>query len=86
MFENHEYSVGFVFLVWFVLNVVATRRVFSYFKYDKSRIALNLILTWLIPFFWALFMLVLTAKASKRKRKDGYKYMESGYKNYTRYM
>lgn len=67
-----------------VINLLATIKAVRYFNDDKKRKRLNTVLIWTLPLFWSFIILVLTSKV-KNKRRDGYKYHESGYGPYTKY-
>ncbi len=66
------------------MSFFASFRAKKFFNFDKKKLTLNLIMIWVVPFLWSMLILLLTSKA-KDKKEDGYKYMESGYKNYTRW-
>ena len=84
MSETQIFIIVLIVAVWLVLNIKGTKRLLRYFENDRERKRLNLIILWLVPFLWALIMILLTRTPSK-KRKDGYRYIEAGYKGYTRY-
>ncbi len=79
----------FIALIVFIgiicaLNLFATFKTVRHFKTDPKRKSLNIIQIWTVPIFWSLIILILTSN-SKPKKKDGYKYHESGYGPWTKY-
>jgi len=82
---DRELIILIVFVILLLgLNIYASIKLFRYFKTDKKRKRLNLVLTWVIPIFWSLIILILTSK-KKTKKDDGYEYREAGYGPWTKY-
>ncbi len=83
--KNELYVLIFLLIAWIALNVIATMRILRMNSISKSNRKVKLLFTWVIPFFWALFIIVFTSKPSKRTVDKKNRYREAGYKNYTRY-
>ena len=84
MTEKESYLLIAGILTWIIIAIIASVRANRYFTISKKRLILNLTLIWIIPFLWAILILLLTSK-TKDKKKDGYKYHEAGYSNYTKW-
>ncbi len=85
MTEASQYIVWGLILLVVILNVVGIHRLIKHFRDDRKKILLNLILLLIIPIFWSLLIILMTRKPKESKLKSHYKYMEAGYKGWTRY-
>lgn len=84
MTEKETYIFIAGLIIWICLSIYASIKAKRYFTIDKSRLKLNLILIWLLPFLWALLIITMTREV-KKKKSDGYEYREAGYGNYTKW-
>lgn len=83
--KNELYILIFLLISWVILSGIATIRIQRMNLMSSSSKKVKLLLTWIIPFFWALFIILFTAKPSKRTVDQKNRYREAGYKSYTRY-
>lgn len=80
--QKEIYVLIFLIIVWLLLSILATIRIIKTNAFNSN---LKILMVWLIPLFWALFVLIFTSKAKKSKIDKRNKYREAGYKSYTRY-
>jgi hypothetical protein len=67
----------------FILNIFATRKLLRSKRLLKHTIRIQIVLVWLIPFVWALLVLLYSDEPPKKNKKYGRgRYMRSGYQNY----
>ena len=63
-----------------ILNIFATRKLIRSKKLSIKTKRLNITLTWLIPYIWALLVLSFSDKPPKKTGKfDSSRYMDTGY-------
>lgn len=84
MTERELYILIVSIVIWMAVSIYATLKAMHYFTVNKKRLFLNILVIWLVPFLWAVFIIALTCK-EKNKKGDGYKYHQSGYDDYTKY-
>lgn len=84
MTDKEIYVAVGIALFWITLSVYASIRAKRHFTASKKRLIFNQVLIWVIPLIWALLIITISRK-TKHKKKDGYKYHESGYSNYTKW-
>jgi len=85
MTETGEYFIWSLILLIMVLNVISSIRLIKHFRDDGKKIFLNLVLILFVPVFWSLLVILITKKPKESRLTSRYRYMESGYKNWTRY-
>ena len=85
MSESSQIFLLILILVILILNIVGIIRIVKYYREDRTKIILNLILIIIVPIFWSLLVILITRKPKESKLKSHYKYLEAGYKNWTRY-
>lgn len=85
MSESGQIFLLILILAVLILNIVGIIRIVKYYREDRTKIILNLILIIIVPIFWSLLVILITRKPKESKLKSHYKYLEAGYKGWTRY-
>ena len=66
-----------------ILNILATRKLLRSVRLLKRTKRIHVILVWIIPFIWALLVLLFSDEPPKKNKKfDQSRYMRSGYQSY----
>lgn len=72
--------IFFVILTALILDILASVKLVKSKTLDEKVIRLNLILTWLIPFIWAIIVLSFSeGPPNKTGKRESHRYMETGY-------
>ena len=85
MTEASQYIFLGLILLIMTLNVISIIRLVKYFRDDRNKIFLNILLILIIPIFWSILVILMTRQPKKSKLKSHYRYLEAGYKGWTRY-
>jgi len=85
MSESGQIFILILIIAILILNIVGIIRIVKYYREDRTKIILNLILIIIVPIFWSLLVILITRKPKESKLKSHYKYLEAGYKGWTRY-
>lgn len=66
-----------------LLNLIATRKLITSKRMLTQTKRLHIILVWIIPFIWALMILLYSDDPPKKNGKhEKHRYMKSGYQSY----
>lgn len=68
MIETSKYVLLIFLLIYLILNVLGIIRLIKYYRDDRKKMRLNLILIFLIPIFWSLLVIIFTSEPKKSKR------------------
>ena len=67
MTEVSQYVIpGLILLIMF-LNVVSILRLIKYFRDERNKIIVNIILILLVPIFWSILVILMTRKPKKNQ-------------------
>tara|TARA_B100000809_G_C15084678_1_gene510978 strand:+ start:930 stop:1187 length:258 start_codon:yes stop_codon:yes gene_type:complete len=76
-------SIGLL-IIFLVVSFSSITRILKSKHLEKNQKKMNIVMIFLFPILWGLFILILFSKP-KKKKDDGYQYREAGYSNYTRW-
>jgi ABC-type uncharacterized transport system permease subunit len=76
-------SIGLL-IIHVLLSFFSVKNIIKSNSLEPSQKNMNIVMIFIFPFLWSLFVLILFSKPKKTK-DDGYKYREAGYSNYTRW-
>ncbi len=75
-----DYGKFFFFSIAIILDLLASQKLMNSKRLSTKVINTNLVLTWLVPYVWAVIVLSSSNEPPKKKGpRDKYQYMDSGY-------
>jgi len=84
MNEKQTYVLIAFLILFLILSFLAGIRILKSNYIERNQKIMNILMLFLLPILWSLFILIFFSKPKKTKN-DGYEYRDAGYSNYTKY-